>query len=426
MQSKTLVTLAIATLGIGGIAWWKLSSDQAAVTSQAASGKLFPELEARINDVSTIVIERASGTLTLQRSATGWGVLEKKGYPVEMESVRKSLIALAQMTTLEAKTDNPERYSKLGVEELSAAGSSSALVTLKDAGGKELAKLYVGKEQEGKGSLPSGNVYVRRAGEKLSYLAKGNPDFKPNALDWLKKEILKVARDRVQSVSITHPDGELVRVERAKPQDNDFQLVPMPEGKELIYPGAPGSVSSTLEWLNLEDVLPAAEVDFSTEAGAKSEYRTFDGLVVRVQLKDTGDKCYARFEASYEAPVVIGPEASTTAEAAPSNPPKPEEIQKEAEALQARLKDWVFVIPAYNKASFAKRITDLVKDPAPPAPAPGSGGDETMKIPDNLPPEIQEQIKAHQESLGNKTEVVPTPTPSEEPKDHAPHDQEPK
>ncbi len=419
MQQKTLLILAVATLGVGGIAWWKLSSDKAAVATHSQTGKLFPELEKQVNDVQTILIERASGTVTLQRGPSGFGLNEKQGYPVDIESVRKSLIALAQMTTLEAKTDNPERYAKLGVEDIASAGSASTLVTLKDASGKELAKLIVGKEQEGKGGLPSGNVYVRRVGEKVSYLAKGNPDIKPAALDWLKKEILKVSRDRIQSVVITHPDGELVRVERSKPEDSEFTLANLPEGKELTYPGAPGSVTSTLEWLNLEDVVPTAQIDFSTEAGAKSEYRTFDGLLVRVQLKEVGDKCYARFEALYEAPNAIGPAPETTGEAAAANKPKPEEVEKEAQALQTRLKDWVFVIPAYNKSSFAKRMSELVKDPAPPPAPPGEGaapgGDgETMKIPDSLPPEIQQQIKEHQESLGNKTEIVPAPKSPEE------------
>lgn len=419
MQQKTLVLLAVATLGVGGIAWWKLSSDSAAVSVQSASGKLFPDLETKVNDVRTIRIERASGTVTLERGTAGWGVAEKKSYPVDMEAVRKSLIALAQMTTLESKTDNPERYAKLGVEDTSTAGSGSTLVTLLDSNGKELAKLIIGKEQEGKGGMPSGNVYVRRAGEKLSYLAKGNPDIKPAALDWLKKEILKVSRDRVQSVTITHSDGEVVRVERAKPEDSEFTLANIPAGKELTYPGAPSSITSTLEWLNLEDVVPAAEVDFTKDAGAASEYRTFDGLMVRVQLKEAGDKCYARFEAVYEAPQVVGPVAEPApGDTAQPGKPKPEEIQKEAEGLQARLKDWAFVIPAYNKSSFAKRMSELVKDPAPPTPPPGEsaapGGDgETMKIPDSLPAEIQQQIKEHQESLGNKTEVVPAPQPPE-------------
>ena len=167
MQHKTILILAVATLGVGGIAWWKLGSDSAAVSSQATTGKLFPELEKQVNDVHTILIERAAGSITLQRAVGGWGVTEKKGYPVDMESVRKSLIALAQMTTVEAKTSDPERYSKLGVEDITAAGAASMQVTLKDAGGKEVAKLILGKEQEGKGGMPSGNVYVRRPGEKV-------------------------------------------------------------------------------------------------------------------------------------------------------------------------------------------------------------------------------------------------------------------
>jgi hypothetical protein len=382
MNQKTLTLLFAATIVVGGVAALKLSHDESAVASPGTKGQLLPQLSKSINEVASITLQRKDGTATLVRGDSGaWGLAEKDGYPVDSDAVRQTLIALAQLTPLEQKTDDPARYAKLGVQEPDAEGSTSTLVTLKDKAGKELAKLVVGKQSEGKGGTPSGNTYVRLAGEKQSWLAKGSPELKEKAADWLKKQVIEVKRDRVRSVEVRHADGEVVHVERGAPKDTNFELSGIPEGQELSYPSVAGSLGSALEYLNLEDVLPADKVDFSQGAGPTSEFRTFDGLKITVQTKEDGEKCYARFEAAYEAPAQVGPPAPPPAEpgADGTKPPeapdaaqkKPEEVQKEASDLQARLSKWVYQIPAYNKANFTKHLKDMLKAKTPPAPPPG-------------------------------------------------------
>ncbi len=383
MKQKTLTLLFAATVVVGLLAALKLGHDDSAVAPSSAKAELLPDLTRTINDVASITLQRKDGSATLVRADSGWGLAEKDGYPVDSDAVHQTLMALVQMTALEPKTDDPARYAKLGVQDPEAEGSTSTLVTLKDKSGKELAKLVVGKQSEGKGGMPSGNTYVRRAGEKQSWLAKGNPELKEKATDWLKKQVIEVKRDRVRSVELHHPDGEVVHVERATPKETNFELSGIPEGQELSYPSVAGSLASALEYLNLEDVLPADKVDFSQGAGPTSEFRTFDGLKVTVHVKEDGEKCYARFEAAYDAPVQVGPTPPPTpppeTDADGSKPPeppdatqkKPEEVQKEAGELQARLSKWVYQIPAYNKANFTKHLKDMLKAKTPPAAPPG-------------------------------------------------------
>jgi len=384
MKQKTLTLLATGTLVVGGFAALKLSRDEAAVAPAASAQSLFPELKARINDVGSLVLQRKDSTATLLRDDSGaWGLAEKDGYPVEAEAVHKTLLALSDLKPLEQKTDDPARYAKLGLDEPTVEGSSSTLVTVKDRAGKELATLLVGKQSEGKGGLPTGNTYVRRANEKATWLVKGSPELKEKPADWLQKKIVEVKRDRLRSAEVRHADGEVVHVERGKPEDANFELANIPEGQELSYPTVAGSITSALEYLNLEDVLPADKVDFTAGAGPTSEFRTFDGLKVTVQVKEEGEKCYARFEAAYEAPPQIGPTPAPAPEAGadPSKPPEPEapaprnpeEVQKEAAELQARLSKWVYQIPAYNKSYFTKHMKEMLKEKAPPAPPPAEG-----------------------------------------------------
>jgi len=213
-----------------------------------------------------------------------------------------------------------------------------------------------------------------------------------------------------------------VLVDRDKPETNDFTLHDVPEGKEVSFPSAPSSLGSALEWLNLEDVLPASEMDVKEGAAATTKFSCFDGLTVLVTSKNVGDKTYARFEASYEEPPEsAGPPAPPagaadaekkpegTGDAEPAKAPKKsrEEVEKEAADMNARLGAWTFVVPAYNKSSFQKAKSELLKDAAPPpADAPGATAPGDGAPPPETKPEEPEAKPPQEEA--------PTP-PGKEP-----------
>jgi hypothetical protein len=410
------------------------SNREGKVQPKNDQSKLFPELLNSINDVTSVHVQKSGATCTLKRTGESWGLVEKDSYSADLEPIRRALIGIAEMTRVEAKTSDAARYATLGVQDPDAEGSTSTLLTLSDASGTELAKLIVGKPHTGKTGMP-GQLYVRKAGDTQSWLVKSDLQVPESCSDWLVKKILEVKRDRIRAVEVTHPDGEVVRVDRPTPETTEFTLASIPAGRELKYATVAGAMSSTLEWLNLEDVARMDTVDFSTGAGATSRFSTFDGLVITATLKEQGEKTYARFVASYEPPPPA-PEkpAEATAPEGESSEPKaetpvesaapkktPEEVQAEVAELNARLSQWAYAIPAYNKTTFAKRMSDLLKDEVTPPPAVDDSTigteDGAMVIPGDLPPEIQKEIREHQESLGNKTVIgPPRKQPSEDEK----------
>ena len=424
MNAKSLGILAVAAVAAAAAATFALRGRESAVASSETRQKLFPELLKSINDAAAIRVERKDGGFTLQRQGDIWGLVDKSGYPVDIEPVRKSLLTLADMETLESKTSNPELYAKLGVEEPTAEGSKATLLTVSNATGQELARLIVGKNYESKNYSAAGQCYVRRPGETQSWLATGQLDLKEQGADWLQKKILEVKRDRVRKVEIRHPDQEVVHVERAQPEQSDFSLSNIPEGKELTYATVASTVSAGLEYVNLEDVQPAGSIDFTQDPGPTATFWCFDGLKLTVDCKEQDGKTYARFVAAYEeAPTVVGPEPVPAAEGEtkPVDEAKPakksaEEVQREIDELNARLSKWTYVISTYNRGAYYKRMSDLVKDKAPPPAPPGvnpEGGaadPDTLKIPGDLPKEIQDAIQKDLESRGEKTEIVPVPS----------------
>ena len=229
MNARSLFILGGATLVVLIVTIVTLNSRASAVRGATETSKLFPDLLAHINDVAKIEIVRKEGTAVLQKEGDRWGLVQKSNYPVDLEPVAKMLIAMAEMTTVEPKTSDPARYEQLGVQEVSAdkaeaadaheddapdahaaADPSTAKVTLHDANGTVLADLIVGKAHTGKGGGmgglgAAGQTYVRKPGEAQSWLVKGSLDVKAKPVDWLAKEILKVPRDRIRAMTVTHP-----------------------------------------------------------------------------------------------------------------------------------------------------------------------------------------------------------------------------
>lgn len=420
MNSKTIVALAGFTAAFAVAAVVTLSSREKSVQSSEAKVLLFPDLKAHLADASRLTIQRAGTTVVVHKNGDSWGLADKSDFPVDVEPIRKTLLTLSEMETVEAKTKSADAYAKLGVEEPSAPDAKSTLLTLEDASGKKLAELIVGKNHESKNYGAPGESYVRKPGDTQSWLVKGQLELREKPEEWLQKKILEVKRDRVRSCEVRHPSGEVVHAERQTADQTDYTLAGIPEGKELKYPTAANGLASGLEYVNLDDVVPAGKIDFSVEPGPTATFSCFDGLEVVVQCKEQDGKTYAQFTAKFVAPApapepAAAPDASQPAATPPARK-SPEDVQKEVAEFNARHGKWTYVISTYNRNAFFKRMDELVKDKAPPPPPPGTGGtsdgaasDETYKIPGNLPPDIQEQIRKDFESRGQKTEIVPMP-----------------
>lgn len=416
MGKRTLTMLVALTAVVviaGALAWQRR---EAAVAAGTETARVFPELASSINDVTRVVVRSADGEVVLVRDGETWAVESKGGYPADVEPIRKALIGLVQLETVEAKTADPERWSKLGLEDVDAEGSSSKEIALSGADGA-IAALVVGKPRAGAGAVDE--LYVRKPGEDQTWLVAGELALPTGPEGWLDRTITEIPRDRVHAVTFTRPDGETLRVERESTDQKNWTVVDLGE-RELKNATIANSLGNGLEFLELTDVRPIGEVDFTSDWLADARFECWNGLVVVARTKDVDGTAWARFEASYDPMVVRDPTPAgdetagdeTTVDEAPEAGPasgeaEAEAVRAEAAELNAVLGRWAYALPQYNRTALTKRMKDLVKEPE-------LGTDDTpVVIPSTLPPEIQEQIKEHQESLGNKW-VVKDPDPDAE------------
>lgn len=381
MTSRNLSILGlVAVLAVVAGVW--LAGRQAA-TPATESAALYPDLKEQLDAVTTVRIVKAGGTpaVELKRGDGGWTVSERNNYPADEARLRKLLTSVAEAKVIEEKTSNPESYSTLGVEDVSNADASG--MQLEIEGTKAPVKLIVGKHASGASSH-----YVRRADEPKSWLINKSLDTSSSADQWLRRDIIDVSTDRVQSAEVKIGNAKPYTALKKTRADAEFAVEGLPKGKELSSPSAAYNFASALSGLTLNDVKPASEL--TDKPSAQTTFKTFDGLVVEAAGWKTDDKHYIALKTSYDAALaekfkVATAEtekkdaaegdkkdaAATDSEGAPPAADEPAEektakpetrnVEEEATKANAQLSGWVYEVPGYKYDAIFKPVDELIK-----------------------------------------------------------------
>ncbi|MCC7160064.1 MAG: DUF4340 domain-containing protein, partial [Ignavibacteria bacterium] len=345
----------------------------------AVGAKFADTLAARVNDVAEITVQAAGKETSIKRDGTRWVVPARGNYPADPDKVRDAVLSVAEMTVSEIKTQKPENYSFLGVQDPSVADSPARLVTFKDAQGTVISSLVVGNTSASPGASRGGaaiGVFVRRAGDAQAYETRTRLDprgsLDPEPGNWIKKQIDGVSADRVRNILITHADGGTVEIGKGNKDDRDYTLANIPAGRELKYAGAAAAVAQSVAMITFDDVKPIAEVAQGASPTGTAVFRTFDGLVLTIDTSTKDGTSWATFNARYDAPAeAAAPTEPTPSDQPPPAAPKPrsgDEVRKEVETLNARFSGWAYALPQYRITQLLSKMDDLLKPVEAPAP----------------------------------------------------------
>ena len=328
--------------------------------------KMFPALAARLNDVASVTVASHEDKFTVASTGSGWAVVERGNYPAQFAAVKTTIVALSNLVTVEAKTRNPKLFSRLDVEDISKKDGDSKRLTIKDKAGKVLADLIVGKSRITMGNTGPAMLYVRRTGTQQAWLARGNLDLRGEVHQWLVRRIAHVNRARIQQYTIVQPDGAKVVLRKDKPGAKEFTFVGLPKGRKIKSQSLLSSVAGALTGLDLEDVQPAARVDFAKHAAGSAEFRTFGGLILRASMAKVGKKVWFTFtaavdpDAKFAAKQASGKKADKADKADDdARVRSTEEARKEAAAINARTKGWAYYLADNRRTDFEVTLKDL-------------------------------------------------------------------
>jgi hypothetical protein len=289
---------------------------------------VFAGLDAKINDVQTLEIKMPSRSFTLNRTASGWGIKELNGYPAGFDKLKTVIVQLSQFKYLEPKTSDPERYSRLNLQNVDAKGAESRQVIVRAKDGKELANGLIGKRNEDLFGSGRGGTYMRFGDKKQTWLIEGTASLGEGAFDWVKKDLIDVKSAKIKRLEIVSAKGGTVVVKRDTPTAKDFKLEGIPAGKRQRGQWETTDMANLLENLKLKDLRRADEISFGDDVIHKGTIQTFDGLLIHSEGAVIGKKYWIRLSASVDA----------------ANPAVTDDIRSLAKTINARHKGFVYEI----------------------------------------------------------------------------------
>jgi hypothetical protein len=337
MQSRSLILLASATIVLVAIAIIVLASGDRGVSRAAPGQPAFPALAAKLGDVASVTVSRNGTTMTLIRDGDSWLVAEKGNYPANAAKISQIVRAMADLTLVEPKTQKPDLYPRLEVED--PGNGKSALVAVKDKSGGDLAQAIVGKRRYDRLGAGNDGVYLRRTNEAQTWLARGTLDPSGDPASWLDRQIIDISEKKIAKVTLTQPDGTRLVISRAAP-DASFAVEDAPADAKFKSESTTSGPATALETLDLDDVKPAGELPVPDKDVVTASFTTFDGVILDLRLIERDKTNW----------IAISAAGSGSAEA-------------EAKKVEDKVSHWVYAIPAYKANLLKTKLADLLEPP---------------------------------------------------------------
>jgi Domain of unknown function (DUF4340) len=338
-RRRNLAVLAAVAVISVVLAVVALDERAAEVAPKYPPHEFFPGLAGKVNEVTRIhIVSQKGGAFDVAFvPMKGWVLPARTNYPASFEEVRKTLVGMAALETIEPKTARPDWFHYVDLD--APPKGRGVEITLMNDKGTVLARLIGGKTEDIGDTSGANGLFVRKPGDNQSWLVRSPFTVRATPSEWLDKKVVDVDRARIKEADVRPSSGPAYVVSRDKPSDADFDLNPIPKGRELAYPGSPDAVASAIADFSFDDIRPAGGFDFTN--ASRLITKTFDGLIVTTDVVKQGNDYWARI----------------FADAAPGKP----DAAKEAQAINAHADGWAFKLDQYKGAEFGTTLESLLK-----------------------------------------------------------------
>ena len=388
MNRKQFLILVVALLLLGGAGlalFWQDIADYRA-SGQKIGAKLLPDL--KVADVAQIDLRDGKNKSTLQRKDNNWIVVERGNYPADFKAISDLIIKLIDLKVVQTEQIGDSLMPRVELVEPGKGDGAGTQVELKDASGKTLANLVLGKtilKKDPGNPLPNAVDGVP-AGRYVRLLAKNNVVVVSDPLAsaraqpgvWIDKTFPKV--DRIRTLTAAGPQASW-KVSR----DLEWSPWKFASGGGDLDASAAVAAANALGNLAFTDVEVTAKPE---DEGAPTVFtaETFDNLVytIKVAKRKSGNDYLVNVSVSGEPPTARPAEKDEKPEEKEKRDKDYAEQRKRLEFKIAREKvqsQWSYVADAKQIEPLMKSREDLIAKKR----APGEGGPPPGMMPPGMP-----------------------------------------
>jgi hypothetical protein len=334
MRIRSFLMVMALTVVLAVAAIYSVAKTDKTDAERVSGEKMFPDLQKGLADLAWMRLSHGSDKIDFAAIGGKWAVVDKGNYPAAPAKVRRLLLGLADLTLLEAKTQRPELFARLNLDDPATGKGTS--VQLQDRLGVPVVDLIVGKARRDRLGGAYDAVYVRKPGENRTWLARGSIDVSGTSIHWLDRRIIDIPPSRIASVTISDGDIAPLVLKRANPSA-DFAVVNPPPDTQLKSGKQLAGPAGALTALELDDVKPIADAPSPDAGGQTATFETFDGLTIAARLT-VRDNVY------WTTLTVTGTGGA----------------ESEAKSLAVSLGHWAFALPADRVGLMRTKLSDLV------------------------------------------------------------------
>jgi len=388
-RKLTILGIVAVCMVIWAVAQIRISNKPRMASDKPAY--LIQGLETR--DIGSIVIGVGENGVTLKRQAGGqFVVANKDDYPADMKQINDLITRCLDIQTTQFITEKKENHETLGLTE----DKARHVVKFFKPDGSLLTGVIVGNAREaGQGS------YVKRIMSDKVYVAPEAPWLRSGAMDYIDQELITVARDNIESVTVISPNGGYTL--KRKDDGDGFTLENIPAGKK-VKDSDSKSVFNAATDIRFTDVKKKSEGTDESTFDRQYVCRLADSTVYTLKIARKDDKAFVLCQAEFTdtTPVTIKKEGESE-----------EELKKKEAKLLARDKakkfttehqGWIYEIADWKAQNLTKKLSDLLED-EPKVVQPPAEQPTEKKQQDETKPESDTGGAETDESEGVETEL---------------------
>lgn len=346
MNRKQFIILLVVVIIIGAAGWivHQRNSSSWQGGGPSIGEKLLPNLP--VNDIAQVHIQSGANDLTLARKDDRWRVQQRGDYPADFSRISDLLVKLSDLKVIQSDDAAPSELGRYELLPPGPAAGTGTLMEMKDAAGKTVASLLLGKRHVKSGggnsqfddSMPDGRYVMAGAGQgTVDLIADPLDNVTATPKDWLDKTFFKI--ENPKSITATFPAAtnswKLIRAS----ETNDWQLADVVAGEKLDMSKL-GEVVTPFNSPSFDDVSPGATA--LTNATSLT-VETFDGFTYVAKLGAQADGDY---------PLTVSIAANLPANSQTNLVNKL--------VAEKQFSNWTYQVPTYTVDPFLKERSQLL------------------------------------------------------------------